>query len=124
MALDRFDPVASDTLNLSGRVILYVGGRHQHVAHLRRLIETFNGIFTHHDGGVEESMNALASLLERADAVLLPVGCVSHQAQTRAKRTCRRFNKPFKPLRSTGLGSITDALRSVAAETTSALSTK
>lgn len=91
---------------------------------MRRLIENVNSIFTHHDGGVEESMHTLVSLLERADAALLPVGCVSHQAQTKAKRCCRRFNFPFKPLRSTDIGNITDALRTVAAATASPLSAK
>ena len=101
-------------LNLSGRLILYVGGRHQHVAHLRRIVEDHNGAFVHHDGGVEQSMAKLSNQLERADAVLFPVGCVSHQAQSKVKSLCRRFDKPFKPLRSTGIGAITEALASVA----------
>ena len=101
-------------LDLSGRLILYVGGRHQHVAHLRRIVEDHNGAFVHHDGGVEQSMAKLSNQLERADAVLFPVGCVSHQAQSKVKSLCRRFDKPFKPLRSTGIGAVTEALASVA----------
>ncbi|KIM00335.1 Membrane protein involved in colicin uptake [Paramagnetospirillum magnetotacticum MS-1] len=104
---------ATDTFDLSGRLILYVGGRHQHVAHLRRLVEERGGGFVHHDGGVEQSMTKLANHLERADAVLFPVGCVSHQAQSKVKDLCRRFEKPFKPLRSTGIGAITQALESL-----------
>ena len=100
-------------LDLSGRLILYVGGRHQHVAHLRRIVEDHNGAFVHHDGGVEQSMAKLSNQLERADAVLFPVGCVSHQAQSKVKSLCRRFDKPFKPLRSTGIGAITQALESL-----------
>ena len=100
-------------LYLSGRLILYVGGRHQHVSHLRRLVEDHNGAFVHHDGGVEQSMATLSNQLERADAVLFPVGCVSHQAQSKVKSLCRRFDKPFKPLRSTGIGAITQALESL-----------
>jgi hypothetical protein len=102
-------------LDLSGRLILYVGGRHQHVAHLRRIVEDHNGAFVHHDGGVEQSMAKLSNQLERADAVLFPVGCVSHQAQSKVKSLCRRFDKPFKPLRSTGIGAITQALESLSA---------
>jgi hypothetical protein len=103
-----------DDFDLSGRLILYVGGRHQHVAHLRRMIEERGGGFVHHDGGVEQSMAKLANQLERADAVLFPVGCVSHQAQSKVKGLCRRFDKPFRPLRSTGIGAIVEALRTVA----------
>lgn len=104
-----------DHFDLTGRLILYVGGRHQHVAHLRRLVEERGGDFVHHDGGVEQSMSKLASRLERADAVLFPVGCVSHQAQSKVKDLCRRLEKPFRPLRSTGIGAVVEALRTVAA---------
>ncbi|OAN51249.1 hypothetical protein A6A04_16460 [Paramagnetospirillum marisnigri] len=107
-------PLPPSEIDLSGRLILYVGGRHQHVAHLRRIIEEKGGAFVHHDGGVEQSMTKLSNQLERADAVLFPVGCVSHQAQSKVKSLCRRFDKPFRPLRSTGIGAITEALASVA----------
>ncbi len=106
---------ATDSIDLSGRLILYVGGRHQHVAHLRRMVEERGGDFVHHDGGVEQSMTKLANQLERADAVLFPVGCVSHQAQSKVKGLCRRFHKPFRPLRSTGIAAVLQALESVAA---------
>lgn len=101
------------SLDLEQRLILYVGGRHQHVAHLRRIVEDHNGTFVHHDGGVEQSMSRLGGLLERADAVLFPVGCISHQAQYKVKELCRRFGTPFRPLRSTGSETIVDALRTI-----------
>jgi len=99
--------------DLSGRLILYVGGRHQHVSHLRRIIEAHNGAFVHHDGGVEQSLDKLDGQLVRADAVLFPVGCVSHAAQAKVKSLCRREGKPFRPLRSTGIGAIIAALGSL-----------
>ncbi len=102
--------------DLYGRRILFVGGRNQHVSHLRRMVEHHNGFFEHHDGGVEESMGRLASLLERADAVLFPVRCVSHAAQSKVKSLCRRWAKPYRPLRSTGMDAIVQALESVAAD--------
>ena len=105
--------ISDASFDLAGRLILYVGGRHQHVAHLRRIIEERGGALVHHDGGVEQSMAKLSNQLERADAVLFPVGCVSHQAQSKVKSLCRRFDKPFKPLRSTGIGAIVQALESV-----------
>lgn len=104
---------AGERLDLAGRLILYVGGRHQHVACLRSLVEDCNGAFVHHDGGVEQSMEKLGNLLKRADAVLFPVGCVSHQAQYKVKDACRRSGKPFRPLRTTGLGAIIEALQAV-----------
>jgi hypothetical protein len=107
---------ATDTspVNLGNRRILFVGGRHQGVAHMRRLIESCNGCFTHHDGGVEQSMSKLCSLLERADAVLFPVECISHAAQSSVKRVCRSQAKPFVPLRSAGAGAVIQALQSMA----------
>jgi len=111
----NIDPATPSAPDLSGRLILYVGGRHQHVSHLRRIIESHNGAFVHHDGGVEQSLSKLSAQLERADAVLFPVGCVSHAAQDRVKSLCRRFDKPFRPLRSTGIAAIVAALDSVAA---------
>lgn len=116
--LDSFAATGPD---LSGRLILYVGGRHQHVSHLRRIVEAHNGAFVHHDGGVEQSLSKLSAQLERADAVLFPVGCVSHAAQDRVKSLCRRLDKPFRPLRSTGIAAIIAALDSVSARTSSAI---
>lgn len=99
-----------DTIDLAGRRILFVGGRIQNVAHWRRMVESCNGRFAHHDGGVEASIHRLGGKVERADAVLFPVKCVSHAALTKVKTLCRIQVKPFKPLRSTGLDAIAEAL--------------
>ncbi len=104
--------------DLASRRILFVGGRHQGVAHMRRLIEGCNARFDHHDGGVEESMARLYSLLERADAVLFPVTCISHAAQDKVKRLCRSQSKPFVPLRSAGAGAVIQALNALAGPAT------
>jgi hypothetical protein len=102
-------------LDLCGRSILLVGGRDAHMPHLRRLVEGFNGTFTHHDGGVADSVSRLHGLFGRADAVLFPVDCVSHAAQDTIKRLCRRWQKPFVPVRRSGLASYLAALASLAA---------
>lgn len=102
-------------LDFCGRCILVVGGRLQHLPHLRRLVEDGNGIFAHHDGGLEESMSRLKSLCGQADAVLLPVDCVSHSAQDEVKRMCRRWDKAFVPVRRSGLAAYIAALESLAA---------
>ncbi len=103
-------------LDLCGRCILFVGGRHQQMPHIRRLVEGCNGVFSHHDGGVEESMSRLHSLFGRADAVLFPVDCVSHSAQDTVKQLCHKWQKPFVPVRRSGLGAYFAALEAVVTE--------
>lgn len=96
--------------DLCGRCILYVGGRAGLVPHLRRIVEECNGTLVHHDGGFEESMGRLGSLLGQADAVMFPVDCVSHMAHDQLKRLCKRMEKPFVPVRRSGLGAFVRAL--------------
>jgi hypothetical protein len=103
-------------LDLCGRCILFVGGRNQHLPHFRRLVEEAGGTFAHHDGGFEESMGRLHSLFGRADAVLFPVDSVSHGAHDEVKRLCRRWEKPFVPVRRSGLGAFIRALSTVAGQ--------
>jgi len=99
--------------DLCGRCILYVGGRAGHVQHMRRLVEECNGTLVHHDGGFEESMGRLSGLLSQADAVMFPVDCVSHMAHDQLKRLCKRWEKPFVPVRRSGLGAFLRALETV-----------
>lgn len=103
-------------LDLCGRCILFVGGRHQQMTHVRRLVEDCNGVFSHHDGGVEESMSRLHGLFGQADAVLFPVDCVSHSAQNAVKQLCRQWQKPFVPVRRSGLAAYLAALETVAVD--------
>ncbi|HVI52246.1 MAG TPA: DUF2325 domain-containing protein [Candidatus Sulfotelmatobacter sp.] len=104
------------SLDLCGRCILYVGGRANHVPHLRRIVEGFNGSLVHHDGGFEESMGRLNGLLGQADAVMFPVDCVSHMAHDQLKRLCKRWDKPFVPVRRSGVGAFLRALETVGGE--------
>lgn len=103
-------------LDLCGRCILFVGGRSNHVPHLRRLVEECNGTLVHHDGGFEDGMGRLSGLMGQADAVLFPVDCVSHMAHDHLKRLCKRWEKPFVPVRRSGLGAFMRALESVGQE--------
>lgn len=100
---------------LSGKRILYVGGRTNLVQHYRTLVERSGGEFLHHDGGEECSLCVLGGALSRADCVLFPVDCVSHEACAHIKRMCRSTMKPFVPLRSSGLSSLARGLGEVAA---------
>jgi len=111
---DNDEPLAANA-NLEGRTILVVGGRTQHIPHYRRLVEDRNGAFIHHDGGIDDSIPRLRGLLGRADAVLFPVDCVSHMAQDELKKLCRRWEKPFVPVRRSGLAAFLTALGTAAA---------
>jgi len=96
---------------LDGVVLLYVGGRAHQVAHLRAVGERFGATFLHHDGGIENHPNLLPGLTSRADLVLFPVDCISHDAAHAVKLLCRQAGKRFIPLRSAGATSLLAALR-------------
>lgn len=99
--------------DLCGRCILFVGGRAGQVHHLRRLVEECNGTLVHHDGGFEDGMGRLSGLFGQADTVMFPVDCVSHMAHDQLKRLCKRWEKPFVPVRRSGLGAFMRALETV-----------
>ena len=90
---------------LSGKTLLYVGGRTNQVPMLRKLAEERGADLIHHDGGLAESARSLAVLTSRADAVLFPVDCVSHSAAKMVKRMCKQLGKSYFPLRRSGLAS-------------------
>lgn len=98
--------------DLGGRCLLYVGGRSSAISRLRGLVKTWNGDFVHHDGGVEKSIDELARAIGRADAVIFPTDCVSHEAALKVKKLCRQTLKPYVPLRSSGIGSFISAIQS------------
>lgn len=96
--------------SLAGLSLLYVGGRTDRLGHLRALSERLGASFLHHDGGIDDRSGLLGGLVSRADLVMFPVDCVSHEAVTAVKRLCRQMSKPFMPLRSSGMGSFVAAL--------------
>lgn len=97
-------------IDLCGRCVLCVGGLTGTADRYRRLVEGCNGRFLHHDGGVEDNAHRLGSLLQRADAVVCPADCVSHDAARRIKRYCKRYDKTCLFLRSSGTGAFSSAL--------------
>ena len=108
-ANDLADPAGS-TLDLKGQCILYVGGRPQSVNRYRQVLQNWNAELLHHDGGQEKSMHELASAIARADTVVFPCDCVSHDAVYNVKKLCRQLMKTYVPLRSSGLASLVAAL--------------
>jgi len=99
--------------NLCGKTVLYVGGLHKLVPHYRQLVEQHGGRFIHHDGGKEASRNLLPKMLLTADAVFCPVDCVSHDACNCVKKMCKRHQKPFILMRSSGLSSLAKGLSDI-----------
>lgn len=90
--------------------LLYVGGRPGLVPHLRDVAERRQASFEHHDGGKEETLQRIDDLVERADAVLCPVDCISHSACLRVKHLCQRRSIPFLPLKSSSRSCFARAL--------------
>ena len=99
--------------DLCGKTVLYVGGRQNLVPMYKRLIEKHGGCFLHHDGGIEAARTKLPKMLNTADMVVCPVDCVSHDACTCVKKICKRYQKPFVMMRSSGLSSLSKGLTKV-----------
>jgi Uncharacterized protein conserved in bacteria (DUF2325) len=111
---DATGPVAEEGApQLEGRCILYVGGRCQLLPHLRARAASWKASLLYHDGGQEESLQSLGRLVDRADFVLCPIDCVSHQACLKVKGLCRRRAKPFVPLRSSSATCFARAIRAL-----------
>ena len=106
-------PLAS----LAGLSVLYVGGRPDKLGHLRAFGEQRGARFLHHDGGIDDRSGLLAGVVSRADVVMFPVDCVSHEAVVMVKRLCRQMSKPYFPLRSAGMSSFVAALTRAAGST-------
>ena len=79
---------------VQGRRVLCVGGIQHAVARYRGRIENLGGRFEHHDGGLEDNLQALEGRLSRADVVICQAACINHEAYHRVKRHCERHGKP------------------------------
>jgi len=99
--------------DLCGKTVLYVGGLHKMIPRYREIIENHGGKFLHHDGGKENSKQMLPKLLGGADAVVCPIDCVSHDACKCVKKICKRYEKPFVMMRSSGLSSLAKELNNI-----------
>ncbi len=102
------------SLHVEGLTILYVGGRPQQHSRFREIGLQCGADVLCHDGGIEERYGLLAGLVSRADTVMFPVDCVSHEAVATVKRLCRQAAKSFVPLRSSGISSFLAALKRIA----------
>src|SRR6476646_5279728 len=99
---------------LSAQAILYVGGRPNQIPPMKALVERTGARFLHHDGGIEHSSSLLPGLISRADVLLFPIDCISHDAVATLKRLCRQLEKPYLPLRTASLATLAWALTGMA----------
>ena len=100
--------------DLGGRSVLCVGGRAALYPEYRRLVEDAGGQFLIHDGGLQDSLTRLPALLARADVVVCPADCLSHNAYYAVKRYCKRFGKPCAMLDRSGLTTFRKGVEAVA----------
>jgi hypothetical protein len=114
--IERLMPVGTQeqqkgpALDLHDLCVLYVGGRNHQIPQLKGLVEGANGRFLHHDGGIEHNAAMIPGLVSRADMVVFPVDCISHEAAIAVKRSCRLMGKRYVPLRASSLACLLTAL--------------
>ncbi|WP_031363734.1 DUF2325 domain-containing protein [Caballeronia sordidicola] len=101
---------ADDLANLSGKRVVYVGGRPGSNAALRQLVESAGGDFVVHDGGIEDRKGMFAAALPRADIVVFPVDCIDHDSMNLLKRVCDRHQVDYHPLRTASVASFVELM--------------
>jgi hypothetical protein len=121
--IERLMPVEtkednSPALDLHDLCVLYVGGRNHQIPQLKGLVEGANGRLLHHDGGVEHNAAMIPGLVSRADIIVFPVDCISHEAAISVKRSCRLMGKRYVPLRTSSLACLLTALAAAQGMTT------
>jgi hypothetical protein len=65
---------------------------------------------------MEKSTQDLSSSLNRADVVIFPSDCISHDAYWKIKSTCKKQQKPYEYLNSSGLHSLSSTLDKITTE--------
>lgn len=104
-------PEQMGRVGLTGRSILYVGGRDCQVAHLRQIAENFGAELIHHDGGLREAVSRIDTVLPSVECVFCPIDCISHDACLRVKTGCKKTGTSFIPLRNGSKSSFERAMQ-------------
>jgi len=102
-------------ITVHGRRVLCVGGIQHAVARYRSRVERLGGLFDHHDGGLEDNLQALDGRLRRAELVICQAACINHEAYHRIKRHCERTGTPCLYLERPSLSRFDRALHGIAA---------
>ncbi len=98
---------------LQGQCVLYVGGRPQTTQLLAKLVAAAGGELLVHDGGIEDRKGMLASMLPRAQLVVFPVDCISHNAMHVTRQLAERNGIPCHPLRTSGIASFVELIHRI-----------
>lgn len=109
-----FAPQQMDAVPLDGCTVLCVGGLGSATPRYRTLVEQRGGAFIHHDGGIEENIRRLESVVAAADAVICQTGCISHNAYWRVKEQCKRTGKSCTFVANPSLSSFLQVLDELA----------
>ena len=96
--------------DLCQRRIFIVGGMTRMESLYRGLIEGSGGIFDYHDGYLHKGARHLESRLRRADVVLCPVSCNSHNACSVVKSLAKKHNKTVHMLANSSLNTVSRAI--------------
>ena len=107
--IDRCN-IACPAFDLCQKRILIVGGIIRMEALYRRLIEEAGGVFEYHDGYMQGGTKQLENSMKRADIVLCPVNCNSHNACSLVKNLGKKYNTPVHMLANFSLSAVTQAL--------------
>jgi hypothetical protein len=98
------------SFDLCSKRILIVGGMSRMESLYRELIEASGGIFEYHDGYMKKGSRQLESRLRRADLVLCPVNCNSHNACSMVKSLAKKHHKTVQMLANSSLQAISQAI--------------
>ncbi|BAO92453.1 DUF2325 domain-containing protein [Caballeronia cordobensis] len=107
-AADRPDARERAVQWVSGKRVVYVGGRPNSNAVLKSLVAAAGGELIVHDGGIEDRKGLLAAALPNADVVLFPVDCIDHDSMSMLKRVCERHGVEYAPLRTASVASFVE----------------
>jgi hypothetical protein len=102
---------------LDGKCVLYVGGRPGCAERLCKMVATAGGELLVHDGGIEDRHGMLATMLPRAQMVVFPIDCISHNAMHVAKQACARRGIACHPIRSASVASFVALMQRLATDT-------
>jgi hypothetical protein len=102
--------------SLAGKCVLYVGGRPGCADRLCKMVATAGGELLVHDGGIEDRHGMLATMLPRAQMVVFPIDCISHNAMQVAKQACARRGIACHPIRSASVASFVALMQRLATD--------
>ena len=109
---NRIDSIKS-SVDLSSKTVLLVGGRKKLKEYCREIVESGNGLFVHHDGGLEDSKKKLSSTALKADIVICALDCISHSACKSMKKICKKENKNILYLKNTAVSTLSEQIKAV-----------